>query len=291
MLMGGIEEAILQKIDGVEDETDEGRDDSIDEDESGGLSGDSEAPSICREDIDGIHEISDNERLRMIIDPNSHRTGPKGVLADYKFQKVALDLQKKVESSGLGAEHNRAGSSDWNEAVFSELIDEKELRAHAMEKYGRLRGDIALRHKFASEPLYTGIELLKGEADIIRVLDSSPPSTLVVISYYSDCVKACLWLSDVLAIAAFEYPHIRFCKIPISCINEYIDPIALPMLIFYQNSASIGVIVKVDDLVPGWHDSAAASYPTFRDVIAEEGFFESPHFPTQTASPTKNDLK
>lgn len=273
-----MERALLRKL--------EGEDDSEDDLRSKSDSGSSEGPNVPVE-VPSASNYSDIQRLRELIDPEAPMTGPKGVIVDYKFGQMASELRSKAKNamaysarSSAMANHNDVDSID-----ISELIDKFEPQLHTKKWYDELHKQLTKARKYAVEPLYSEVELLKEEKDIITVLDTSPRDTLVVISYYSDSISGCLWLNDILTLAASEYPHIRFCKVPVSSINEYIDPIVFPMLIFHQNSKTINVITRVNDLIPGWHESVASSYSVFKDIVTQKGFFET--LPAQEQSKQK----
>jgi len=216
--------------------------------------------------------------MDMRCPPNRHgdrfgsKTGPKGVLADYKAHAKAMqDLKReenehrqyvlfRIADGGTSKSKTRIESSSWPNILDSKDEDSPSINAGDDDfvELQRMRWLADMKQlsvqQAAVRPriLFGEVEETSGTdmVDKIDALLESSPTTKVVVHVYEPHLPACRLLNSFLPYLARNYPAVCFLRLhqglnlPRS--NLRLDAAALPMLLVYEKGEVQECVARVD---------------------------------------------
>ncbi|KAJ3411832.1 Alpha-1,3-mannosyltransferase-like protein [Chytridiales sp. JEL 0842] len=248
-------------------------------------------------DFDELDQKLQDKMLRQQLGVGGAMTGPKGVIADYKFHKQQersrSDEKKardwaKVSKSGLQSgwlqrqleAEKKAGikggrdDDDADEEVddlIKSLEDEEEDAVLQEIKTRRLLEMAAMVNKKRFGKLI--------EVDVdqyVDCIDKEDPNVHVIIHLYMPYHEACRQVNEFLADLAPRYPYTKFVRIVAIKADSNFDQIALPALLVYKNGDVVTSFMRVTDEIEGWAKTGRCELDAFEEfllsnkVISEE---------------------
>ncbi|KAJ3114910.1 hypothetical protein HDU96_001467 [Phlyctochytrium bullatum] len=228
-------------------------------------------------------QIPDPKTARMVRDQQTRQnlglggamTGPKGVLADYKFhqrqERARAVAKERAEAEKLSAKGMSSGwmqreiareererwggkdapadddelGEDEEEALFRMLDGEDDpyLQEYRMKRMQEL-AQRASRRRFGA---FSEIEVDQFLA-AIEGPDVSPDTT-VVVHLFQPAHDGCRLVNAFLSVLAAKYPFTRFVRIVSTKADRNFDDVALPALLVYRGGELAVTLLRVVDEV------------------------------------------
>ncbi|KAJ3099478.1 Phosducin-like protein 2 [Phlyctochytrium planicorne] len=214
-------------------------------------------------------------------------TGPKGVIADFKFherQERARAVEKaRAETIKLSSTAMKSG---WIEREIQREENEK-MGVESLEEMGDDEEDALIRlleseeDEYLKEYRYRRMKEMSQnvgksvygefiEIDVdeyVEAIEGSDvdPATTVVIHLYQPNLDACRLVNAFLSVLAPKYPLVKFLRIVSTKADANFDPVALPALLIYRAGEMVEALMRVDDEIEGWKNGRC-------DVVDFEGF-------------------
>ncbi|KAI9290536.1 thioredoxin-like protein [Neoconidiobolus thromboides FSU 785] len=157
-------------------------------------------------------------------------TGPKGVIADYRYFKK---IQQQKESSSLNKINNDVNIDSINDnnniidEFDLELEDEEFFKLYKQKRIESLKKE--MKQSFGQ--IFT-LELFNYNDNISNV-DREVP---VIIHLYEKHISECQELHQVLVQLSKVYGYAKFCEIKASITSSKFDDIVLPSILVYRNN-------------------------------------------------------
>eukprot|EP01083_Nonionella_stella_P054608 144150_1 len=171
------------------------------------------------------------------------KTGPKGVMADYRQaqlrmrarrMKEKVELDRMIERMCIGTQQYNInptiapkvdikkthGSDSDSDSDFDE--DDQEMFEYYREQ--RLKQIRETMQKF-------GHLKTLGAKDLPRVMDSIKPNVVMILHLCQDYVEACARMDSCLRIIAEQVTHILFCRIRVTDVLPKFSDVGLPTLV------------------------------------------------------------
>ncbi|KAJ3189373.1 hypothetical protein HDU85_003002 [Gaertneriomyces sp. JEL0708] len=228
--------------------------------------------------------------LRRHYNLGGAKTGPKGVMADYKFHQKQERARRELENEAVA---HRAGmgalSSGWlqrqiaaEKAGSSEEADEEgdEELLKVLEQSGQDEDNAFLanyRQKRLQEyailsalPKFGNVIDLTSSDEFLSAVDDEHPLVNVVISLYQPSSPSSRSLLSMLPLLATKYPHVKFCRIVSHLADETFDHVALPAVLGYRAGDTVGVCLRVIEDARG----ASTTLEEVETKLAEDGVLD-----------------
>ena len=183
--------------------------------------------------------------------PLQAKTGPKGVLQDYKLYKKleqlekeendrhTIELQKKLAFTADPNKH-----PDNEDEEFEE--DDEFLRIYHEKRLAQMKAEMEIKLNKSKQTFdqmfdYSGQEL-------VDAIEEQDKNSVMVVHIY-DSISACMQMNKCLEQLAQEYSHIKFCKVLASNagLSLQFKMNALPTIQVYKDSKLIGNYLRVQD--------------------------------------------
>ncbi|KAJ3299702.1 hypothetical protein HK104_007630 [Borealophlyctis nickersoniae] len=246
--------------------------------------------------------VQDNE-VRQKLNIGGAFTGPKGVLADYRFhqrQERAREEQSRVKmeaaAGGLAmssgwvarqiAEEEAAKRGEQNKTsgeAYAELLErlENEEEDEYMKEYRAKR--LAEMQRLAAKPKFGVVRELEVD-DYVSAVDDEDPQVLVLVHLYKSQIEACRLVNTFLDALAKKYLSMKFLRIVSAKADPNFDDIALPALLAYKGGYVVTSVMPVTHEVEGWEETGRCDLEDFERVLLEHGALNEQDAVTSTFS-------
>ncbi len=254
------------------------------EDAHGRSEEDCGAPQCCGHQADDVDEDEDKDAAAGYYETYKHderdssnsggfRTGPKGVLADYKAnQRVAQQHQAQEVAHrqrvlwriARGDSTSRSDSDDTSTlpTIAEEEAEEEEdeegedaafWRAYRAQRLQLLKQQHAAGHDGPClRPVFGEAEEVSGSGmvDVIESLRQRSPTTTVVVHVHEPHVPSCRLVNAFWPALADKHPTVRFLRLHQGCNlpthDLRLDTAVLPMLLVYRNGELADCLARLD---------------------------------------------
>ncbi|ORX54637.1 hypothetical protein BCR36DRAFT_8911 [Piromyces finnis] len=232
-----------------------------------------------------IERILEDQQLRQSL---SHQggaaTGPKGVIADYKFHQKQNALRREQNEREIQANINKGSmASGWiqrqieqeEREKFGETVDAiedkknentismKELN-NALDEHNELDELLEDDDEFMIQYRQKRLTELKriagrtrygtlyqiGVNQFVDAIDNEDSRTAVIIHLFQPHNEQCKLLNQYLIVLAEKYRLAKFLCIISTEADPNFDEIALPTLLCYRNKELVANLVRVTDDLP-----------------------------------------
>ncbi|ORY82793.1 thioredoxin-like protein, partial [Neocallimastix californiae] len=183
-----------------------------------------------------IERILEDQQLRQSL---SHQggaaTGPKGVIADYKFHQKQNALRREQHERKVQTNINKgAMSSGWIQQDDDEfMIQYRQKRLMELKR-------IAGRTRFG-QLMQIGVD------QYVDAIDKEDSRTAVIMHLFQPHNEQCKLMNQYLMILAEKYRLAKFLCIISTEADPNFDEIALPTLLCYRNKELVANLVRVTD--------------------------------------------
>ncbi|KAJ3218270.1 Phosducin-like protein 2 [Dinochytrium kinnereticum] len=211
-------------------------------------------------------------------------TGPKGVIADFKFherqERARASEKERLEAQKLSATAMKSG---WIEREIQREDRERrgEDAGDGEDELGEDEEDAILRLLESEDDQYLKEYRMKrmqeiaissarprfgtfNEIDVDQYVssiegDGVAESTTVVMHLYQPSHDACRLVNAFLSILAPKYQHTRFLRIVSTKADRHFDDIALPALLVYRGGELAVTLLRISDEISGWTKSSGST--------------------------------
>ncbi|KAJ3317207.1 Phosducin-like protein 2 [Blyttiomyces sp. JEL0837] len=244
-----------------------------------------------------VSRILEDQQIRQQLGIGGAMTGPKGVIADYKFharqeqlratEKSATQLaklsakvlpsgwlQRQLEAekvSGINgsksqSERELEDDEDDADALIRALDDEEESEATREYKAKRILhlARLSLRPTFGS---VKEIEV----NEYVKNIESEDSEVTVIIHLYQPYHDACRLTNAFLNELAIRYPLVKFLKIVATKAERNYDEVALPTLICYKGGEMLRSLVRITDMIDNWGETGRCDIEDFEQFLFKQG--------------------
>ncbi|XP_074610230.1 phosducin-like protein [Acropora palmata] len=185
------------------------------------------------------------------------KTGPKGVIQDYRRYKQLETEQRKEkqkEMRSLAQKFSVSCQSSLDDEREKELLKELELdtdeflKQYHLKRLLQLKQEQERRLKLSRQKFGKVISLLDKQ-QFLDAVDNEDPNIVVVVHLYSDDLQSCRTMNGCLQCLAQQYSLVKFCKIIAqdTGISKHFRKEGLPALLVYKGGQMIGNFVKLED--------------------------------------------
>ncbi|XP_068714592.1 phosducin-like protein isoform X2 [Montipora capricornis] len=185
------------------------------------------------------------------------KTGPKGVIEDYRRYKQLETEQKKEKENEmklLAQKFSVSCQSSLDDEREKELLKELELdtdefiKQYHLKRLLQLKQEQERRLKLSSQRFGKVINLLDKQ-QFLDAVDKEDPNIVVVVHLYSKDLQSCRTMNGCLQCLAQQYSLVKFCKIVAqdTGISRHFRKEGLPALLVYKGGQVIGNFVKLED--------------------------------------------
>jgi len=192
----------------------------------------------------------------------THRTGPKGVVADYNEAKLKMralrirdkiSLGKKICRASFGAAAPLRAAQPEESDEDSEDYDEHD---EVIAKYKRDR--IRMAHE--ELPKFGAVTDLKAK-NFLKEIDGEPPCVTIVIHVYQDYLEPCARMNEALDNIAAFFPFVKFMRGRTDHILPDYPDHACPTFIVFKGGQQIHNLVCVlAEIGYPFKDAAVVAY-------------------------------
>eukprot|EP00794_Sanderia_malayensis_P006193 gene6193-6908_t len=207
------------------------------------------------DDENSAHENGPNDEegasMQYPENTNGPKTGPKGVLQDYKRYKQLeskqkiLDKQRKLEYIKKSSMTCTSEKQDTEEEELLKSEDEF-LQEYHQKRLQQLKEE-SEKYVLGKRPKFGKVQEL-GMANFIQSVDDVDVHVTVIIHIYED-ISMCNQMNNCFDCLAMQYPYVKFCKILASTagLSHKFKLNALPTLQVYKNGILIGNHIRLGD--------------------------------------------
>lgn len=209
------------------------------------------------------------------------KTGPKGVIQDYRRYKQLETEQRKEkekEMRSLAEKFSVSCQSSLDDEREKELLKELELdtdefiQQYHLQRLLQLKEEQERRLKL-NRPKFGKVISLQNKDQFLDSVDKENPNVIVVVHLYSKDLQSCRAMNGCLQCLAQQYSLVKFCKIIAqdTGISRNFTREGLPALLVYKSGQIIGNFVKLEDTFG--HDFFASDVESFlieNDILTEE---------------------
>jgi len=232
-----------------------------------------------------IERILEDQQLRQSL---SHQggaaTGPKGVIADYKFHQKQNALRREQHEREVQANINKGSmASGWiqrqieqeEREKFGETVDPAEIKNNgntismnelnkALDEHNELDELLEDDDEFMIQYRQKRLMELKriagrtrfgqlfqiGVDQYVDAIDNEDSRTAVIMHLFQPHNEQCKLLNQYLMILAEKYRLAKFLCIVSTEADPNFDEIALPTLLCYRNKELVANLVRITDELP-----------------------------------------
>ncbi|TPX33852.1 hypothetical protein SmJEL517_g03393 [Synchytrium microbalum] len=252
-----------------------------------------------------LNRILQDQQTRQSLNEGGPQTGPKGVLADYRFH-AKQEIARRAEQARHDSSRNKQLlSSGWMQRTIAR--EEAEKRGDIAKAEGNNRSDALDDAERQREEDEDAIELLErqvedldledpaflnqyrarriaeisqrtparvhgvlrelDESTYVSAIDNEASNVTVVIHLYQSEVEACRTTNVYLTRMAQKYGMVKFCKIVSTRADENFDQVALPALLVYRGGDLTHTLIRITDEIPGWRTTGRVELEDFEDYL------------------------
>lgn len=245
-----------------------------------------------RDDVIDVGGIAAPPDFRLEVS----KTGPKGVIQDYRRYKQLETEQRKEkekEMKKLAEKFSVSCQSSLDDQREKELLKELELdtdefiQQYHLQRLLQLKQEQERRLKL-SRPKFGQVIPLQGKQQFLDAVDKEDPNIVVVIHLYSDDVQSCRAMNGCLQCLAQQYSLVKFCRIfaDDTGISRHFRKEGLPALLVYKGGQMVGNFVKLEDTFgEDFYAVDVESYLIENGILTEELECQL----TTTVEPKKED--
>lgn len=185
------------------------------------------------------------------------KTGPKGVIQDYRRYKQLETEQRKEkekEMRSLAQKFSVSCQSSLDDEREKELLKELELDADEFIQQYHLQRLLQLKQEQEqrlqlNRPKFGKVITLLDKHQFLDAVDKENPNVIVVVHLYSEDLQSCRAMNGCLQCLAQQYSLVKFCKIIArdTGISRHFTSEGLPALLVYKSGQIIGNFVKLED--------------------------------------------
>mmetsp|Transcript_7194 Transcript_7194/g.18646 ORF Transcript_7194/g.18646 Transcript_7194/m.18646 type:complete len:247 (-) Transcript_7194:2176-2916(-) len=165
-------------------------------------------------------------------------TGPKGVIEDYKQDRILKQLENEEKRRQLVEEAKRLTISGKPTTVTKldhrDEEEEGEDEEAFMKEYREKRLREMKKEKAKKEKPLFGSVITVGRADFVNAVEKAGASTFVVVHLFSEEVEACLRVNRILVDVASQNETVKVCVGLAVAIKPKLDRDLLPAFLVYQ---------------------------------------------------------
>lgn len=255
-----IEQQFLNGTFGQSNDDDERRDSDHDSDVSHSGSDESEDDEAFPLRAQGISP-TETRPLRT----SGPQTGPKSVIADYKYHKhLQRENEKARKNEALARLTQLTGRIQLEETVQENILrnlveDEADLDEEFFKEYKAKRLEELKRKR----PQF-GFLLDVTQDTYVEVIDRESPFVPVIVHIYENHIDACRQVNDCLSWLSRKYGHAKFVKVKAREVE--FDEIGVPALLTYKAGLLISHLIRVTDEFPGFANGAKGGRIDREDV-------------------------
>lgn len=186
------------------------------------------------------------------------KTGPKGVLEDYRrYRQLAAEQreEKKSELEALAKKFSITCQSSLDEEKEKKVMKELDLEEDEFIKMyhiKRLQEMKTQAEQYVSSirPTFGKLFDISGQ-DYLDAIDKENPDVVVIMHLFQPNLEGCEPMSGCLKVLSQQYPRVKFCQVLASetGISKYFVDYGLPALLVYQNKQLIGNYVKMANVL------------------------------------------
>eukprot|EP00619_Florenciella_sp_RCC1007_P010333 CAMPEP_0205909152 /NCGR_PEP_ID=MMETSP1325-20131115/3679_1 /ASSEMBLY_ACC=CAM_ASM_000708 /TAXON_ID=236786 /ORGANISM="Florenciella sp., Strain RCC1007" /LENGTH=364 /DNA_ID=CAMNT_0053275423 /DNA_START=109 /DNA_END=1203 /DNA_ORIENTATION=+ len=212
------------------------------------------------------------------------KTGPKGVLNDYKEHKRIEAHNRQVDKMHREAVLHRMayGATAQNtlslaqealdaEVAKAEAEAQEEAEAEAEEDFLKSFREARIRElqSASTQPVFGNIYEVTAH-EYADAIDRCDPRVYVVVHIYEDFVKECGRMNRCMEELARSYTNVKFVRLRSSESPSPFDPVTLPTLCVYKAGDICNSFVRIQDTVGSNFSSDDIEW-----MLNQEGVFES----------------
>lgn len=172
-------------------------------------------------------------------------TGPKGVIADYRYAKRQITtIPKLTETSNVPSLRTpNLGNENTSLDEFEDFSDDEFFKAYRQKRLQELSSRGNSSKKTFGEVFQLNFDTYN------NAIDSANEDTPVIIHLYETHLPECQKIHSVLKDLALTYGYAKFCEIPASATGSQFDDEVLPTILVYKCSKLIANLVRfIDEL-------------------------------------------
>ncbi|KAJ7379341.1 hypothetical protein OS493_016575 [Desmophyllum pertusum] len=207
------------------------------EDEDDKSSGEDDSRSDIKVDVGDVAAPPD---FRLEVP----KTGPKGVIQDYRRYKQLETEQRKEkekEMKSLAEKFSVSCQSSLDDEREKELLKELELdtdefiQQYHLQRLLQLKQEQENRLKL-NRPKFGKVITLLDKHQFLDAIDKEKPNVIVVVHLYSEVLQSCRAMNGCLQCLAQQYSLVKFCKIIArdTGISRHFTAEGLPALLVLQ---------------------------------------------------------
>ncbi|KAJ3193582.1 Phosducin-like protein 3 [Irineochytrium annulatum] len=265
--------------------------------------GDEEAfaaePDTVPPSDEDVRILEDNQ-IRQQLGIGGAMTGPKGVLADYKFHQTQ-EAARATERSQRDAD--RLDRSALRSGFMQRQIDaeEREKRGTRLDAAqqaadeddedllrlleGEEEDEEVFLREYKARRLAEMTESLRGPRfgdfveitvnDYVRCVEGSGRGVDVLVHLYQPSHDACRLVNAFMSVLAPRYPGTRFVRIVSTEADETFDEVALPAVLHYRDGEVVKSLMRVSDEVEGWRRFGRCDLEDFEALMLKEKMLDA----------------
>ncbi|KAI9184661.1 hypothetical protein H9P43_003716 [Blastocladiella emersonii ATCC 22665] len=184
------------------------------------------------------------------------QTGPKGVMADYRYQQQLAaedkrakhaDYLAKIDRQALRGGSTTAASpeDEDDDATLDEL--DAELEAEVLDRYRQMRLDDMVKAGRSQQLPTFGAFREIGVSQFLKEVDEEHKQVSVVVHVYEPYIPECQRLNRHLTELATRYGHAKFLRIRAAAADPDLDHLALPVLQVYRAGDLVANLIRATD--------------------------------------------
>eukprot|EP00128_Syssomonas_multiformis_P017370 Colp12_sorted_trinity150504_noHs@3841 len=194
-------------------------------------------------------------RLPKHIVGNGPRTGPKGVLADYKRYQQAQQAQKQLEHAQLLELVNKTAllglqKEDEDDGFFEDEDDEF-MKQYMEKRLAEMKNTQAPKNVSLNRsdlPVFGTLKQLS-RAEYVDIIDNEHPEVYTIIHLFERFVPACSRFNECLRVLAKRYLHTHFFFITASEASDKFASNALPAILVYHKGELVCNHFCITDII------------------------------------------
>lgn len=236
--------------------------------------------------LDDEDPRDDNIDLSDVAAPSDFRlevpkTGPKGVIQDYRrYKQLETEQRKEKEKEirALAQKFSVSCQSSLDDEREKELLKELELdtdefiQQYHLQRLLQLKEEQERRLQLNS-PKFGKVILLQNKDQFLDAVDKENPNVIVVVHLFSEDLQSCRAMNGCLQCLAQQYSLVKFCKIIAreTGISRNFTKEGLPALLVYKGGQTIGNFVKLEGTFgQDFFASDVESFLIENDILTEE---------------------
>jgi len=182
---------------------------------------------------------------------NGPKTGPKGVLADYRRFKENKKIEDEEALRHKIAVHKKyafTADPDKHADATDDFDDDDEfLRQYHEKRLAQMKREIEAKVNH-DLPKYTECFSLSG-SELLDTIENENRKVIVVVHLYDANLKSCKQMNKCFDCLAQQYPYVKFCKVLASSagLSLKFKAKALPTIQVYKEGVLIGNFIKMMD--------------------------------------------